>query len=135
MECLIYNKARQRVLNDVEIKRLVKKILTRFGNLDKTLSVQFVSEKKIRELNKKYRGIDKVTDVLSFGLDGEDLGDIFVCYSQIKKQAKSYGVSVKEEMVRMLTHGILHLLGFNHQNKSDEEKMFGLQEKIIKDFL
>lgn len=135
MECLIYNKAKQSVLTGAEIKRLIKNILTRFKSLDKTLSIQFVGEKKIRELNKEYRGVDRVTDVLSFGLDGEDLGDIFICYAQIRKQAKIYKVSVKEELARMLAHGVLHLLGFGHQNKSDEKKMLKLQDKLIKSFL
>lgn len=135
MECLIYNKVKQSVLTDAEIKRLIKNILARFKNLDKTLSVQFVGEKKIRELNKGYRGINKVTDVLSFGLDGNDLGDIFICFSQIKKQAKIYKVAVKEELARMITHGILHLLGFDHQKKAEEKKMFLAQEGIIKKFL
>ncbi|MBI4427131.1 MAG: rRNA maturation RNase YbeY [Candidatus Magasanikbacteria bacterium] len=136
MECLICHKAKQGALTDAEIKRLVKKILTQFKNLNKTLSVQFVDEKKIKELNKKYRGVNKITDVLSFGLEeGTDLGDIFICYSQIKKQAKTYNASVKEELARMLAHGVLHLLGFDHQKKADEEKMFSLQERLIKSIL
>ena len=135
MECLIYNRVKQNVLTDVEIKQLVRKILTQFKNLDKDLSIQFVSEKKIRELNKKYRNVDKVTDVLSFDLEGDDLGDIFICFSQIKKQAKIYQVAAKEELVRMITHGVLHLLGFDHQKKAAERKMFLAQEKIVKNFL
>ncbi|OGH71863.1 MAG: rRNA maturation RNase YbeY [Candidatus Magasanikbacteria bacterium RIFCSPLOWO2_01_FULL_43_20b] len=135
MECLIYNKVKQSALTDAEIKRLAKKILSQFKSLAKNLSIQFVGEKKIRGLNKKYRGVDKVTDVLSFGLEGRDLGDIFICFSQIKKQAKIYQVEVKEELARMITHGVLHLLGFDHQKKVEERKMFLLQEKLIKKFL
>lgn len=135
MECLVYNKVRQRVLSDAEIQRLVKKILARFKSLDKTLSVQFIGERKIRELNKKYRGIDRVTDVLSFGLGGDDLGDIFLCYPQIKKQAKQYQVTEKEEMKRMLIHGILHLLGFEHKRKNEAQKMFKLQDGLLREFL
>lgn len=136
MECLICHKAKQGALTDAEVRQLVKKILTQFKSLNKTLSIQFVGEKRIRELNKKYRGIDKATDVLSFGLEeGTDLGDIFICYSQIKKQAKIYQVEMKEEAARMITHGVLHLLGFDHQKKADEKKMFSLQEKLIKSIL
>lgn len=135
MECLIYNPVKQRILTDTEVKRLARKILTRFKSLNKSLSIQFVGEKKIRELNKKYRGVDKVTDVLSFGLEEEDLGDIFICYAQIKKQAKFFQVTAKEEMARMLTHGVLHLLGFEHENKKQERKMFKEQEKLVKKFL
>ena len=135
MECLIYNTVKQRALTDTEVKQLVRKILTRFKSLDKDLSIQFIGEKKIRELNKKYRGVDKVTDVLSFGLEGRDLGDIFICFSRIKKQAKIYQVEVKEELTRMITHGVLHLLGFDHRNKTEEKRMFSLQEKLIKSIL
>ena len=135
MECLIYRKAKLDVLTDAEIKRLVKKILARFKCLNKSLSVQFVSERKIRELNRKYRGVDKVTDVLSFGLGGEDLGDIFLCYPQIKRQAKHYQVTAKEEMARMLAHGILHLLGFEHRKKDEKRRVLLLQEELIRDFL
>lgn len=135
MECLVYNRARQRVLSGAEIQRLVKKILARFKSLDKTLSVQFVGEKKIKELNKKYRGIDRVTDVLSFGLEGDDLGDIFLCYPRIKKQAKQYQVTEREEVARMLIHGILHLLGFEHKRKKEAQKMFKLQDELLRKFL
>ncbi|MBI5222516.1 MAG: rRNA maturation RNase YbeY [Candidatus Magasanikbacteria bacterium] len=135
MECLIYHKAKQDALTDAEIKRLVRKILTRFKGLNKSLSIQFVSERKIRELNRKYRGVDEVTDVLSFGLDGDDLGDIFICYPQIKKQARIYQVTVREEAARMLTHGVLHLLGFEHRKKTEKQKMFLLQEELIGKFL
>lgn len=135
MECLIYNKVKQNVLTNTEIKWLVKNILTQFKSLNKTLSIQFVGEKKIRELNKGYRGVDKVTDVLSFSLNGSDLGDIFICFSQIKKQAKIYELAVREELVRMITHGVLHLLGFDHKKKTEEKRMFLAQEKIIKKFL
>ena len=136
MECLIYHKAKQGALTNAEIRQLVRKILTRFKSLNKSLSIQFVSEKKIRELNKKYRGVDNVTDVLSFGLEtGEDLGDIFICYPQIKKQAKFFEVTAKEEIARMLAHGVLHLLGFEHENKKQEIKMFKEQEMLVKKFL
>ncbi len=109
--------------------------------MEKTITVHLVDEKKIKELNKKHRNVDRATDVLSFplmehgkletGQDG-DWGDVFLCLPKIKKQAKEYKVSFEEEFSRMLTHGILHLLGFDHQKKTETEKMFKLQEKIVK---
>ena len=123
------------MLADAEIQRLVRKILARFKCLNKSLSIQFVSERKIKKLNRKYRGVDKVTDVLSFGLDGDDLGDIFICCQRIKKQAKIFQVTAKEETARMLTHGVLHLLGFEHRKKIEGREMFLLQEKLLKESL
>ena len=114
--------------------------------MEVTASIHLVGEKRIRELNKKYRKQNKVTDVLSFPLCeiGEirdkryederykEMGDVFLCMPQIKKQAKEYGVCFEEEFCRMLTHGVLHLLGFDHKNKKEAQKMFDLQEKIVK---
>jgi len=119
---------------------LKKKVFKFLKNKNGDLSVNLVSEKKIRELNKQYRGKDKVTDVLSFSMmekgrskseKESDLGDIFICEKQVKRQAKEYKVSEKEEFKRMLVHGVLHLLGFDHQKTSEAKKMFKLQEDII----
>lgn len=109
--------------------------------MEVTASIHLVGEKKIRELNRKYRKQDVVTDVLSFPLCekreirdriDKEIGDVFLCVPRIKKQAKEYGVFFEEEFCRILTHGILHLLGFDHENKIEAKKMFKLQERIIK---
>lgn len=109
--------------------------------MEVTASIHLVGEKEIMALNKEHRKINKVTDVLSFPLCEvgeirdkryEEIGDVFLCIPQIKKQAKEYGVSFEEEFCRILTHGILHLLGFDHQKKKEANKMFKLQEKIVK---
>lgn len=95
------------------------------------LSVSLVGPRKIKELNRKYRHKDSVTDVLSFPLKEEkEMGDIFICSGQVKRQAKKIGISFEEELARMLTHGILHLVGYNH-----EKKHFDLQEKIVRKLL
>lgn len=109
--------------------------------MEVTASIHLVGEKMIKKLNKKFLSKDKVTDVLSFplvergtrnvGQEG-DLGDVFLCVPRIKKQAKECGVSFEEEFCRMLTHGMLHLFGFDHENKKEAKKMFDLQEQIVK---
>lgn len=105
-----------------------------------SLSVSFVSPYKIRKYNREYRNIDKVTDVISFAMedsecyyqdDNRELGDIFICYQRAVKQSKEYGHSLERELSFLFTHGLLHLLGYDHQNKEDEEEMFSLQEKIL----
>lgn len=88
------------------------------------ISLSVVGERKIRELKRKYLGVDEVTDVLSFPLeegelmpeddDGLSLGDIVVCYPQAKRQAIQWNRTVDEEMEFLACHGLLHLLGIHH---------------------
>jgi len=104
-------------------------------------SIILVDSNKIHEINREYRNIDKVTDVISFAsLDDEllfdlneviELGDIFINVDAIRSQASDYGHSLKREFCFLVTHGILHLLGYDHMNKEDEKKMFDLQEEIL----
>ena len=103
-------------------------------------SVVFVEEEEIQKLNKEYRGMDKVTDVLSFAFeDSKDilyndirlLGDIYICISKMKQQAKEYCHSEKRELSFLAVHGLLHLLGYDHQEEGEERIMFALQELIL----
>ena len=97
----------------------------------------------IRKINREYRNIDAVTDVISFALlDSEDaieyedrveLGDIFINRNRVFSQAEEYGHSVKRESVFLFVHGLLHLLGYDHMNEEEEKIMFDLQKKIVKD--
>ena len=105
-------------------------------------SVIFVGNEEIQNLNKEYRGIDRVTDVISFALEDNNdiiideirvLGDIYICIPRMKEQAVSYGHSEKRELSFLAVHGLLHLLGYDHMNKEDEEEMFKLQEMILND--
>lgn len=138
MACLVNGDGK--IISKKEIEKIVEKVFKFLKNKNGDLSVNLVSENKIRELNKQYRGIDRVTDVLSFPLleKGKsksekecDWGDIFICGAQVKGQAKEYKVSEEEELKRMLVHGVLHLLGFDHQKANEAKKMFKLQEDII----
>ena len=108
------------------------------------VSVSLVDEGLIQNINRDYRHIDKVTDVISFAfLDNEDrasilkkegevvLGDIYICLDVAKKQAAEYGHPLDRELRFLFVHGLLHLLGYDHMKKEDEEIMFPLQEKIL----
>lgn len=108
------------------------------------VSVSLVDEGLIQNINRDYRHIDKVTDVISFAfLDNEDrasilkkegevvLGDIYICLDVAKKQAAEYGHPLDRELRFLFVHGLLHLLGYDHMTKEDEEIMFPLQEKIL----
>ena len=105
-------------------------------------TIIFVTKEEIHELNKQYRGVDRVTDVISFALeDAHDvsltdvrvLGDIYICIDRMKEQAVEYSHSETRELSFLTVHGLLHLLGYDHQTKEDEEIMFGLQRKILSD--
>ena len=105
-----------------------------------TISLSLVRDRTIKTLNKSFRGKNSATDVLSFiPLDickaqNGFLGDIIISVDTAKKNAKEQGVAFKEELLRLSVHGVLHLLGYDHEfnaKKKDADKMFDLQEKII----
>jgi len=108
---------------------------------DIELSCIFVDDKKIHEINKEYRQVDRPTDVISFALEDNEvlllegmprnLGDIFISIDRAKVQAEQYGHSIKREMCFLFTHGLLHLLGFDHMDKQEEKEMFEMQDTIL----
>ena len=124
-------------------KRIAKYTLKKFnmkGNIE--LSLTLVSRNTIKDINNTYRHIDRVTDVISFendeGFEVYDgfttLGDLFICVSRAKSQAKKYCHSMYREFCFLFTHGLLHLLKMDHLNKEDEEKMFKMQDEIMDHF-
>lgn len=122
------------------LKKVIKRTLKHESVENAYFSVIFVGNEEIRKINKEYRGIDKITDVISFAFeDNPDLvynkarvlGDIYICIPRMKEQALSYGHSIKRELSFLTVHGLLHLLGYDHMKKEDEEVMFGLQELIL----
>lgn len=110
------------------------------------VNVALVKAQEIKELNNEFRSVDRVTDVLSFPmLDdiseiekeadfilGEcNIGDIYINLERAKEQAKEYGHSLRREFCFLALHGFLHLLGYDHMEKDEEEEMFSLQNKIL----
>ena len=103
------------------LKKVAEKVLA--GEKKKTeLSIVLVGQARIRGLNKKYRGKNKVTDVLSFQYDNS--GEIVICLSEVKKNAKNFKSTFKKELVRILIHGILHVLGYSHQAMKNKENHY-----------
>jgi probable rRNA maturation factor len=106
------------------------------------VSITFVDDEAIRELNKEYRNKDSVTDVISFALNDDEsdmfdenipnlLGDIIVSYPRTVLQAEEYGHSINRELGFLVVHGFLHLLGYDHMNEEDEKVMFKRQEELL----
>ena len=99
------------------------KALAAIGNGESSATIAFVSDKKIRELNRQFRGIDKATDVLSFPADGPDesnLGDIAISTETAATQAKENGLSFDDEIAQLILHGLLHLSGYDHETDNGE---------------
>ena len=136
----IYNETSTELKELEKLKELLEFALN-YQNLDNVdFNIILVSEEKIHEINKEYRGIDRVTAVISFALeDSKDidyegyrlLGDIYICDNKVFSQAEEYGHSVKRELSFLAVHGLLHLLGYDHMNEQDEKVMFNLQEEIL----
>ncbi len=109
---------------------------------DYSLSIIFVTPQAIHEINRDYRQIDRPTDVISFALqdaeetyemmgEEKELGDIFINVQAIRDQAEEYGHSIERECCFLFTHGMLHLLGYDHMEEAQEKAMFHLQDVIL----
>lgn len=106
-------------------------------------NIIFVSNEEIHKINKEYRHTDRVTDVISFALeDNMDvvyddfrlLGDIYIAIDVAYSQAAEYNHSKEREVIFLATHGLLHLLGYDHMNAYEEKEMFELQDKLLDDY-
>lgn len=114
----------------IDTKFLQKAAQAAFAVLatEKEISLVFVGDAKMKAVNKKYRCKNKTTDVLSF----EELNEIFISLPMAKKQAKLLKTSLKVELTRLLTHGIVHLNGYDHEKSASEaERMFAVETKIL----
>lgn len=108
---------------------------------DIEFSVSIIDNDRIHEINREYRHIDRPTDVITFALEDEEspyiegmprlLGDIFISYDKAVEQAQDYGHSIKRELCFLFTHGLLHLLGYDHMIEEDEKVMMTLQDTIL----
>ena len=133
-------------------ERLAEKVLAQAAKrLDvpeqAEMSLTFVLNPEIRELNRDYRGIDRATDVISFAIEDDDdlanlpaeicaelpveLGDLVISIDKVAEQALFLNHSADRELGYLLVHGFLHLNGYDHEEPADEEKMFTLQEEIL----
>lgn len=124
------------------LKEVINHTLEVMDAKESIFTIIFVTKEEIHELNKQYRGVDRVTDVISFALeDAHDvsltdvrvLGDIYICIDRMKEQAIEYNHSETRELSFLTVHGLLHFLGYDHQTKEEEEIMFNLQRKILSD--
>ncbi len=104
------------------------------GFEDRELSILLADDVTLRELNRRFRNLDRPTDVLSFPMDDPILlGDVAISLDRVRAQAPLYGVSEEEELLRLLVHGILHLAGYDHEKGGPEaQRMMKRQEELVK---
>ena len=131
------------------VKKVLDKCFEEEGLLDSKLimTITFTTPEEIRKINKKYRNIDKATDVLSFPMFEKDeldekikngdfpyedvLGDVIISIEKVREQAEEYGHSFERELSYMLVHGFYHLMGYDHIKEEDKKIMRPKEEKIL----
>lgn len=139
----VINNYGKEIENYEEIENYVEYLVKEL-NLDNCMfNIIFITNKEIHKINKEYRNVDRPTDVISFALeDNKDieykdfrlLGDIYISVDRAIEQARDYNHSLKRELCFLSTHGILHLLGYDHQTKKEEEIMFTKQKELLEKY-
>jgi probable rRNA maturation factor len=138
MGIYIKNNQRSTRLNLQRIIRDLNRALRLLGFQATELSVLFIGSKRMKSLNSRYRGINKVTDVLSFPMTdkgpvpaGGLLGDIVICVPRSISQADDFGVSFYDELLRLMLHGLLHLVGYDHEKNSYQKRRMERKEEEL----
>ena len=131
------------------LKKICQEVLRGEKKENKDLSVALVGQGRMRKINKRYRGKNRITDVLAFPESRvllekfkvgpvqktQQLGEIIICFREVKKNAKKYNTTFEKELARVLIHGLLHLLGYDHEkSETESEKMRRKEESYILNF-
>ncbi|OQY29568.1 MAG: rRNA maturation RNase YbeY [Candidatus Cloacimonetes bacterium 4572_55] len=117
------------------LQELIREIIKEEGQAVKEIGVTFVDGDEIRRLNRDFLDKDRPTDVIAFNLSLDNqplIGDIYISVDQARLQAAEYTVSLENEIVRLVAHGMLHLLGYDHRNSEGAQKMKQGEERWIK---
>lgn len=127
-------------IDENDLVKVIEKVSELLGVESSIVSIVLVDNEYIHNINKEYRNVDRETDVISFAFMDDDtnpesgvtdLGEIYISLEKAHSQSKEYGHSFKRELCFLLTHGLLHLLGYDHMTEEDEKEMFGLQEEVL----
>jgi probable rRNA maturation factor len=117
----VVNRQRRLHLDTEAWSTFATRALNAIGKNDSSATIAFVSDKRIRELNRQFRGIDKATDVLSFPAEEEsNLGDVAVSVETAATQARENGLTLDKEIAQLILHGLLHLSGYDHETDNGE---------------
>lgn len=141
MEIEIFNETEENLEQELsKLKELLVNVAKDEGLENILFNVIIIDNSRIREINREYRNIDRETDVISFALEDDKtfnleeirvLGDIYISIDKTRSQAEEYGHSFKRELSFLAIHGFLHLLGYDHMEKDEEEVMFKKQEEVL----
>lgn len=148
MNLIINNQTKKDLNIEKNLEKVIREVL-KLEDIDEKkceISLSFVGEEKIRQLNRDFRSIDRVTDVLSFPIEdffNEDrenilkkpylmLGDVVICLDVARKQAKDLGHSFEREIMYLTCHSILHLLGYDHIDENDKKIMRAKEKEVMK---
>ena len=135
----IFNETNTNLDNELSVVEKVLNYAMKKMDVDALFNVIIVDNDYIHKLNRDYRGIDRETDVITFALEDDKtfnpeiriLGDIYISIDKAISQSEEYGHSLVRELSFLAVHGFLHLLGYDHMKKEEEEVMFKLQEEIL----
>ena len=117
---------------DRKLLEKVAKATFSYINLEAEIELKFVSVAEITSFNSVYREVNAPTDVLSFNISDKPLlGQVFICYNFVKKQAKAMGKAFPDEVSLLLVHGILHIAGYDHANAKEEASMQLFEREIL----
>ncbi|MFV8499970.1 rRNA maturation RNase YbeY [Mycoplasma sp. VS424B] len=141
-EISIHSRIKRAIIYQAEMEKIVAN-LKKYFKIKKPviLDVTIVSPAAIKKLNAEYRGKDYVTDILSFdfGFDSFDMdslpflqiGELVICWEKVEKQAKEFGHSVRREFCYLFTHGLVHLMGYDHEEENERKEMNAIVDAIF----
>lgn len=139
----IINNTLDKIDNLDNIEKYVNFLVKKRKLENAIFNIIFVTSVEIHKINKEYRNVDRVTDVISFALEDTPdinvtdlrlLGDIYICMDKAYEQADVYNHSNLREICFLITHGLLHLLGYDHMEEQEEKIMFTLQEELLNEY-
>jgi probable rRNA maturation factor len=141
MRILIQNRQKRILLNLRKVRRATQRILTELGLLDAELSLLLVDDARIQDLNQRYRNRDKPTNVLAFPMrEGEFstlhphlLGDLVISVETAKRQSNRFGLDEMEMVILLMVHGVLHLIGYEHEGTKKGAREMTLKQKELFD--
>lgn len=139
----IFNNTDKEIQEIAKLKEYMRFVTKRLEIEQGIFNIIFVSNEEIHNINKEFRNTDRVTDVISFALEDNEekvfeayrlLGDIYIAIDVAYNQAIEYNHSREREVCFLATHGLLHLLGYDHMTIEEEKEMFGKQEQLLNDY-
>lgn len=137
MPVFVHSRVRRVLIREAVVCRIVQQLLASIGEAASEISIEFVGDVRMRRLNREYRKKDRTTDVLAFasreagGPPSPLLGDVVVSVPTALRQADSLGHSLSEELIRLLIHGVLHLVGYDHERSEAEAQRMRRKEQAL----